>query len=73
MNCILCFIVLNFFSGPMPWPLVGNIPHVFAKQPGFDAYLDWEKQYGPVHTYYLGTVATVRSKSLDGSAKWAFP
>ncbi|CAJ0947134.1 unnamed protein product, partial [Mesorhabditis belari] len=51
--------------GPMPWPLVGNLPQILAKQPGFDAYLDWEKQYGPVYTYYLGNMACVTITDYD--------
>ncbi|VDO71387.1 unnamed protein product [Haemonchus placei] len=41
-------------SGPTPLPVIGNLHTIAAREPGYEAYEMWRKQYGPVYTYWLG-------------------
>ncbi|CAJ0933150.1 unnamed protein product, partial [Mesorhabditis belari] len=45
----------NFPPGPTPLPFLGNLLEVQANEPGYEAYRKWQKQYGSVYTYWLGT------------------
>ncbi|KAK0396069.1 hypothetical protein QR680_001552 [Steinernema hermaphroditum] len=45
--------------GPTPLPILGNTLTISKKSPGYDAYLAWYKEYGPVFTYWLGEIPVV--------------
>ncbi|CAJ0569125.1 unnamed protein product, partial [Mesorhabditis spiculigera] len=60
----------GFPPGPVPLPFVGNMLEVIWKQPGYDAYLDWEKKYGPIVTYYMGTKRIVAITSYEMMKKY---
>ncbi|KAI1706693.1 cytochrome p450 domain-containing protein [Ditylenchus destructor] len=40
--------------GPIPLPIVGNLPQIVKANAPEDAFNAWEKKYGPVYTYWLG-------------------
>lgn len=40
--------------GPTPLPLIGNLLTYFRLAPGYDAFRQWRRQYGPVFTYWVG-------------------
>ncbi|CAJ0952743.1 unnamed protein product, partial [Mesorhabditis belari] len=46
--------------GPIPLPLAGNIISVSVLHPpGYDAFINWKKEFGPVFTYWMGPFPTV--------------
>ncbi|KAL3073146.1 hypothetical protein niasHT_035422 [Heterodera trifolii] len=40
--------------GPTPWPLLGNLLEIGSRPPGYDIFLKWRDQFGPIYTYWLG-------------------
>uniref|UniRef100_A0A915ED05 CYtochrome P450 family n=1 Tax=Ditylenchus dipsaci TaxID=166011 RepID=A0A915ED05_9BILA len=46
-------------ASPIPWPILGNLPEIGANPPGYDTYLKWRQEYGPIFTYWLGEKPTV--------------
>ncbi|KAI1705045.1 cytochrome p450 domain-containing protein [Ditylenchus destructor] len=57
--CLLLFYNLYFKRrslppGPIPLPIVGNILQIVKANAPEDAFIAWEKKYGPVYTYWLG-------------------
>nr|CAD2185018.1 unnamed protein product [Meloidogyne enterolobii] len=41
-------------SGPTPLPIVGNLLELGKKPPGYDIFLKWREEYGPIYTYWVG-------------------
>ncbi|CAK5087097.1 unnamed protein product [Meloidogyne enterolobii] len=40
--------------GPTPLPIVGNLLELGKKPPGYDIFLKWREEYGPIYTYWVG-------------------
>lgn len=56
---ILLYIFYNFYwkrrnfpPGPTPYPLVGNLPQLVKHLPGYDAFLQWHKQFDGIFTFW---------------------
>ncbi|CAD6191691.1 unnamed protein product [Caenorhabditis auriculariae] len=45
----------NLPPGPIPWPLFGNLYEFSKHPPGYQAFLDCHKKYGPVFTFWMGS------------------
>ncbi|KAK6019055.1 hypothetical protein OSTOST_15324 [Ostertagia ostertagi] len=50
--------------GPLPLPFIGNVHQLgykmfISKKNFVDAVRDWVEEYGPVHTFWFGPLATV--------------
>ncbi|CAJ0570878.1 unnamed protein product, partial [Mesorhabditis spiculigera] len=46
--------------GPTPLPLLGNLLSVFGGEPGgYECFLKWRQEYGPVYTFWLGPLPVV--------------
>ncbi|KAK6038303.1 hypothetical protein COOONC_24192 [Cooperia oncophora] len=64
--------------GPLPLPFIGNVHQLayklFIKKKNFvEAVRDWVEEYGPVHTFWFGPMATVNicdySTAVDAMVK----
>jgi cytochrome P450 family 33 len=60
----LCFY--NFYykrrnlpPGPIPFPVIGNIPALFSAKRFEYKFLEWKKKYGPIYTYWLGEIPVI--------------
>lgn len=40
-------------------PLVGNALEIIKNEPGYDTFLKWAKEYGPMHTFWLGEIPII--------------
>ncbi|KAI1706662.1 cytochrome p450 domain-containing protein [Ditylenchus destructor] len=43
----------NLPPGPIPLPILGNVLTIARQKPGYGAFLQWQKQYGPVYTFWM--------------------
>ncbi|GMT25382.1 hypothetical protein PFISCL1PPCAC_16679, partial [Pristionchus fissidentatus] len=52
--------------GPTPWPILGNLPGLIKKAPGYEAIKDWKAEFGPVFTYWYGAnpVVTINDYAI---------
>lgn len=62
---LLFFVVWFFFHhfywkrrglppGPTPLPFFGNLLDIAKKEPGYEAFTRWAKEFGPVYTIWMG-------------------
>ncbi|KAF8372054.1 hypothetical protein PRIPAC_78483 [Pristionchus pacificus] len=51
--------------GPTPWPILGNLPGLIKKAPGYEAIKDWKSEFGPVFTYWYGANPVVTINDYD--------
>ncbi|KAI6222259.1 Cytochrome P450-33C9 [Aphelenchoides besseyi] len=49
----------NLPPGPTPIPLFGNLLEVIFDPPGEAPYRRWKEKYGPVYTYWMGSIPIV--------------
>ncbi|KAH7709062.1 Protein CYP-33C1 [Aphelenchoides avenae] len=60
--CLIATLVFyNFYwkrrnlpPGPIPLPLLGNIPTIARNHCRYGVFKQWAKEYGPVFTYWMG-------------------
>jgi 3-hydroxyphenylacetate 6-hydroxylase len=55
------------FSGPINWPLVGNIPDI--KYNAADKYREWSKKFGAVYQIQLGNEPVIVVNSAEAARK----
>ncbi|CAI2352587.1 unnamed protein product [Caenorhabditis sp. 36 PRJEB53466] len=41
--------------GPTPLPLIGNLLSLRNPSPGYQAFARWQKEYGDIYTFWVGT------------------
>lgn len=51
--------------GPTPFPILGNLMSLANPKPGYEAFIKWSKEYGPVFTFWLATKPFVIITSYD--------
>ncbi|KAK5967909.1 hypothetical protein GCK32_018724, partial [Trichostrongylus colubriformis] len=63
---VILFLIYHFYwkrrhlpPGPVPLPILGNLHTILAHEPGYDVFEMWRKKYGPVYTYWIGTMPLV--------------
>uniref|UniRef100_A0A915LZ60 Cytochrome P450 n=1 Tax=Meloidogyne javanica TaxID=6303 RepID=A0A915LZ60_MELJA len=61
--------------GPTPLPIVGNLLELGKKPPGYDIFLKWREEYGPIYTYWVGeqpmvafTEYSLINETIEGQA-----
>ena len=55
------------FSGPISWPLVGNIPDI--KYNAAEKYREWSKTFGAVYQIQLGNEPVIVVNSAEAARK----
>src|SRR5262249_41710601 len=66
LPAILIFLFYSFHwrrrslpPGPTPLPIVGNVLTLARYPPGEECHLKWQREYGPVYTYWIGQLPIV--------------